>query len=515
MGRMFNPVSFTAPATAAAPAQPLGAPYANAPIAADADPARTALLKALVAGQVAPDYSSVRTPIEGIAKALTSGLQGWETSKLAKSEQADKTAQASALADLLMGPSTSATPDPKRAALVSMLSNGTLAPSSLSSAVADRLGLGTPPAPTKLGPGESLVGRGPDGSFVPLYTAPESAGGTKPMTVAPGNSVWDPNTKSVLYTAPAAPGQLKPYTDAGQIQADLAAGFLTKEQAAAEMARLPGGDAPKLMSVSPGQTVFDPATKAPVYTAPSPSDLPTPPSGYRWNADHTALEAIPGGPAMGGRTASAPPGYRWTADGQNLEVIPGGPAAMKTDFTNESKLRAEVQGLPSYKNLAQATPIYRSMLDTADRNSRASDLNLVYGLGKIMDPNSVVREGEMLMVRNTASLPDWFIGTVNSINGGAGLTPDTRKAILAEAKTRLDAYQQTFDQDAGFYRRIAEGQGMDPMSVLPSFPALPAYTPGGTGSGSPDGSAPARPRAVNPQTGETIEFDGTNWVPVK
>ena len=161
-----------------------------------------------------------------------------------------------------------------------------------------------------------------------------------------------------------------------------------------------------------------------------------------------------------------------------------------------AKLRGEVQGLPSYKNYAQAAPIYRSMFDSAGTNSKASDLNLVYGLGKIMDPGSVVREGEMVMVKNTAGLPEWFTGIVNGLNGGQQLTPETRQAIMKEAYVRLQAYQQQFQQEADFYKNIANKRRADPELVIPNFgqfnpwepaPKVPAAT----------GPTPAPP-AVDP-----------------
>ncbi len=143
-------------------------------------------------------------------------------------------------------------------------------------------------------------------------------------------------------------------------------------------------------------------------------------------------------------------------------------------FDDISGIRKEVQALPSYKNLAQAMPIYQSMSDTAGRNSKASDLNLVYGLGKIMDPTSVVREGEMVMVKNTASLPDWLVGSINALNGGQQLQPDTRKAILAEAYSRMKSYEDAFNTDAQMYRGIADRYKINPADILPQFdPASP------------------------------------------
>ena len=151
----------------------------------------------------------------------------------------------------------------------------------------------------------------------------------------------------------------------------------------------------------------------------------------------------------------------------------GAPASPK----DEMELRKEIQQLPSYKNYSQARPVYEGMVKTAGTNSKASDLNLVYGLGKIMDPGSVVREGEMVMVKNSAGLPEWLVGAINSLNGGAALTPETRKAILAEARGRMQSYTDQFNVDVGQYRDIAKGMRAREDMIIPRIPDLPVWEP--------------------------------------
>jgi len=161
------------------------------------------------------------------------------------------------------------------------------------------------------------------------------------------------------------------------------------------------------------------------------------------------------------------------------------------DFGDTSSVRKEIQGLPSYKNFAQALPIYRSMVETAGRDSKASDLNLVYGLGKIMDPGSVVREGEMVMVNNTASLPDWLLGAINSLNGGAKLSPETRHAILTEAFGRTQGYEQAYNQDTQMYKGIADRYKINPADIIPDFGAYDQWSPATAPAGDAAGVAPA------------------------
>lgn len=174
--------------------------------------------------------------------------------------------------------------------------------------------------------------------------------------------------------------------------------------------------------------------------------------------------------------------------------------AVGPKFDDMSGLRKEIQQLPSYKNLAQAAPIYKAMAGTAGTNSKASDLNLVYGLGKIMDPNSVVREGEMIMAKDTAGWSDKIAGWVNALNGGQALTPETRKAIMAEAHNRVTSYNDMYQQDSGLYRKIASKQGMDPEDIVQDFGKFDpweAATPGPAVVPPPPAAAvPAQPGAM-------------------
>ncbi|MDR9777196.1 hypothetical protein RJJ65_32075 [Rhizobium hidalgonense] len=162
--------------------------------------------------------------------------------------------------------------------------------------------------------------------------------------------------------------------------------------------------------------------------------------------------------------------------GDFRDAPPPMPGSVTPKFDDISGMRKEIQQLPSYKNLAAAAPIYKAMAETAGRDSKASDLNLVYGLGKIMDPTSVVREGEMIMVKNTASLPDWLQGAIASLNGGAALTPETRQAIMTEAYGRVKGYNDEFQQNMGQYQGIVQRNGINPADVIPEIDKFEPWT---------------------------------------
>lgn len=185
----------------------------------------------------------------------------------------------------------------------------------------------------------------------------------------------------------------------------------------------------------------------------------------------------------------------WTKARTPVEYAGEKAAAQREEKDRAEPLRKEIQQLPSYKNLAQAAPIYRSMFETAGRNTKASDLNLVYGLGKIMDPTSVVREGEMIMVKNSAGLSEQLMGAVNALNGGAALTPETRQALMAEAYSRMNTYRDQFEQDASQYRGIVERRQLNPADVIPNIGDFRPYE----GAKKPPPAAQPAPAVAGPE----------------
>jgi hypothetical protein len=197
---------------------------------------------------------------------------------------------------------------------------------------------------------------------------------------------------------------------------------------------------------------------------------------YGW-IDPGTKTTTPGSPQQSAPTITGP-------DGKPIPVAPGidpkvvreaaskraADDALPASTDTTSKLRNEIQGLPSYKNIAQAAPVYKSMLEAAGRDNRAADVNMIYGMAKIMDPGSVVRESEMTVAQAIATLPQQLQAAIKSQMSESGrLTPEIRAAIMTEARSRIGAYQSMFDQDASMYRGIAQRGRMNEADVLPTF----------------------------------------------
>lgn len=152
------------------------------------------------------------------------------------------------------------------------------------------------------------------------------------------------------------------------------------------------------------------------------------------------------------------------------------------------RLRKEFRDESSYKNLAQTVPVYKSMVEAAGRDNRAADVNLIYGMAKLMDPGSVVRESEMTVAQAVATLPQSLQAQIKSQLTATGrLSPDVREAIMVEAQSRVGAYRSMFDQDAQQYSGIAERSRIRREDVIPSFPEVGEY------------KAPAKAPTITPE----------------
>lgn len=155
---------------------------------------------------------------------------------------------------------------------------------------------------------------------------------------------------------------------------------------------------------------------------------------------------------------------------------PGGPTP--PDLEDSQKLRKEFMGLTNVKKYDDAIGSFNSMLKSAASDTPASDLDMIYGLAKIMDPESVVREGEFATVRSSQAIPDQIRGYWQFLVEGKGkLDPNARAKIVEVARGRLGAYREQAQTDETRFRDLSTRYGIDPSFVVKPFPELGTFTP--------------------------------------
>lgn len=160
--------------------------------------------------------------------------------------------------------------------------------------------------------------------------------------------------------------------------------------------------------------------------------------------------------------------------------VPGGGKQQRTAAV---ELRKEFNALPEVQSYKQVLPLLAQAKSAPDTSQ--GDISIIYAAGKIYDPNSVVREGEMNLVIKSGSPEERINGFINYIKGGGRLTPSARANLVkamagavVERKAQYDAARTTYDG-------LARKAGLDPGELFVSLPEQPA-----AGGSAPSGGRP-------------------------
>ena len=147
-----------------------------------------------------------------------------------------------------------------------------------------------------------------------------------------------------------------------------------------------------------------------------------------------------------------------------LETPDGLRPAPKSQGADVARLRNEyLRETKDYGLQVQAM----NRIAAASRDSTgAQDIALVFSFMKMLDPTSVVREGEFATAANSGGIPDRIVNIYNKVLSGQFLTPKQRQDFVNAAQSQLTAARQSASQVEQEYRRIAESMNIDPATVI-------------------------------------------------
>jgi hypothetical protein len=128
-------------------------------------------------------------------------------------------------------------------------------------------------------------------------------------------------------------------------------------------------------------------------------------------------------------------------------------------------LRKEFEGMESVKNYRAVQPIIQSAKKAPDNGY--GDMDLIYAVGKILDPGSVVREGELALTIAAGSPLQRMLGTSRfSIEKGGRLTPKARQQIVGMLQGRVGALEDAYNQERARFSQYAAQNGFEPDQVV-------------------------------------------------
>lgn len=189
-------------------------------------------------------------------------------------------------------------------------------------------------------------------------------------------------------------------------------------------------------------------------------------------------------------------GARLVKNGKVVD-LGGGPEAAEVDVENAIKLQKNFEGQPSMSSLQAIAPTLKSMYRSIGDPSAMADLNFIYGLAKILDPTSVVRESEAGMVIDSQGIAPQLLGRLNKmLSGEQAMSKETRinlyKVAASRAEEMRNAALEERNHAAGQMRSI----GAPEDTYLRQVPRVSGFGPE-QNMPQPMGAAPRAPNAPN------------------
>jgi hypothetical protein len=189
--------------------------------------------------------------------------------------------------------------------------------------------------------------------------------------------------------------------------------------------------------------------------------VPAPPTGFQRKPDGSGIEPIPEGPAD--------PDYIGRAEAAKAR----GKGGAGPDAEAESKFR---------KELASRAQPYQVMRDAYGRmvsagDDAAGDIALIFSFMRMLDPGSVVREGEFATAQNAAGIPDQVRNMYNRALEGTRLNPNQRAQFRQQGKSYYDNAARDYQALEQQFIGAAQVYGYDPDRVIPRYPPLPSEAP--------------------------------------
>ncbi|MES2904005.1 MAG: hypothetical protein V4696_07455 [Pseudomonadota bacterium] len=146
----------------------------------------------------------------------------------------------------------------------------------------------------------------------------------------------------------------------------------------------------------------------------------------------------------------------------------------REDFGRQDTVLQRFNGDPRVQSYRNSIGVFASMLD-APANAQG-DLLLVNAYAKVMDPNSVVREGEAASVQNTQAAVEAQIENIKRQFGmdESGLfSNEARRRLIAATSQRVAPLNEQYNLAREQYGNIARSAGVDPELVLGQHDAAP------------------------------------------
>jgi hypothetical protein len=164
---------------------------------------------------------------------------------------------------------------------------------------------------------------------------------------------------------------------------------------------------------------------------------------------------------------------RATGEIEPLKGAGAKPGDRGSAFDTEQKLRKEYTATPEYARFNDVRSSYDRVATASEQDNGPGDIAMVYGYMKMLDPGSVVREGEFATAEQTTGLPGYVVNLYNKAISGTRLTPEQRAQFVDMASQFYDGELSRLNEINTRYSQIAEASGLDPSRIIVAPAARP------------------------------------------
>lgn len=159
--------------------------------------------------------------------------------------------------------------------------------------------------------------------------------------------------------------------------------------------------------------------------------------------------------------------------GQQIQQSVAGAAAGGRADKAADTLRGEY--LKRYDKIQEGIGHGQNVIQMLSDRTIATDptkqVGLIFSFGKMLDPDSVVRESEYALIANARGLSDTLQQLIPRIQSGARLSPQQLESMREVANNLMSgANTRRADLDS-YYTNLAKRRKIDPQDVLPSYRA--------------------------------------------
>lgn len=134
----------------------------------------------------------------------------------------------------------------------------------------------------------------------------------------------------------------------------------------------------------------------------------------------------------------------------------------RNQIKGEADLRRQFDALPEVKEFKDVRNSWRQIGNLATGKPTAqNDIALIFSYMKMLDPGSVVREGEFAVAARAAGVPDRLVNIIGRAESGKLLNERQRTEMVRAASQVYQSRRDSYNTAAAQYRGYAQDYGLD------------------------------------------------------